>query len=51
MVYAVGTIGFCIWDNADGKKARKDKNASPLGMALDHGLDTCNAWFTVIPCA
>jgi phosphatidylglycerophosphate synthase len=53
-------IGFCvppfklnaqIWDNCDGKQARKTKNSSPLGMILDHGIDSANAWLCVMPLA
>jgi len=42
-------IGFCIWDNADGMQARKLNMSSALGMVLDHGLDSINAWLCIIP--
>jgi len=50
-LYPICVIGFCIWDNADGKQARKLKNSSPLGMVLDHGLDSINGWLCVLPLA
>jgi len=50
-LYPICVIGFCIWDNADGKQARKLKNSSPLGMVLDHGLDSINGWLCMLPLA
>ena len=32
-------------------QARKDGNASPLGMIYDHGLDSINGWLCTIPVA
>jgi len=33
-----------IFDNLDGKQARKRQQASPLGMLFDHGCDAVNSF-------
>jgi ethanolaminephosphotransferase len=42
---SLGLCYFCymICDNCDGKQARRTKASSPLGMLLDHGLDSMTA--------
>lgn len=32
---------YCIFDNTDGKQARRTKTSSKVGEMLDHGVDTC----------
>jgi ethanolaminephosphotransferase len=38
----LGACYFCymVCDNCDGKQARRTKTSSPLGMLIDHGLDS-----------
>jgi len=40
----VGQITYMIFDNADGKQARKTKASSPLGLLFDHGCDAMNTF-------
>ena len=30
---------YMVFDNTDGKQARRTGSSSPLGMLFDHGLD------------
>lgn len=39
---------YQLFDNIDGKQARRTKNATPLGMLFDHGLDSINCWLIPI---
>ncbi len=41
----LGLSYFCymICDNCDGKQARRTGTSSPLGMLLDHGMDSVTA--------
>ena len=41
---AFGLFVYMNLDNMDGKQARKTQTSSPLGMLLDHGLDTVSSW-------
>lgn len=49
LLNAVGTFWYSvhvshqIFDNIDGKQARKTNQASPLGMIFDHGCDALNS--------
>jgi phosphatidylglycerophosphate synthase len=45
VAYLMGICYFCyiILDNCDGKQARRTGSTSPLGMLLDHGLDSVTA--------
>jgi ethanolaminephosphotransferase len=42
----VGQITYMIFDNADGKQARKTKASSPLGLLFDHGCDAMNTFIS-----
>jgi|JI9StandDraft_2_1071091.scaffolds.fasta_scaffold422292_1 ethanolaminephosphotransferase len=37
---AFAFLGYRIFDEMDGKQARRTKNSSVLGMVLDHGCDS-----------
>jgi ethanolaminephosphotransferase len=39
---------YVISDNCDGKQARRTETTSPLGMLLDHGLDSVTAVLNTI---
>lgn len=43
--YLLGGSFFCymICDNTDGKQARRTGSSSPLGMLIDHGMDSITA--------
>ena len=45
VAYMMAFCYFCyiILDNCDGKQARRTCTTSPLGMLLDHGLDSVTA--------
>lgn len=34
---------YMVCDNCDGKQARRTGTSSPLGMLLDHGMDSVTA--------
>lgn len=34
---------YIICDNTDGKQARRTGSSSPLGMLIDHGMDSITA--------
>ena len=34
---------YCVCDNTDGKQARRTGSSSPLGMLIDHGMDSITA--------
>jgi len=34
---------YMICDNTDGKQARRTGSSSPLGMLIDHGMDSITA--------
>lgn len=34
---------YMIFDNTDGKQARRTGSSSPLGMLMDHGMDCVTA--------
>lgn len=34
---------YMVCDNSDGKQARRTGTSSPLGMLLDHGMDSVTA--------
>lgn len=36
-------FGYMICDNTDGKQARRTGSSSPLGMLIDHGMDSITA--------
>jgi ethanolaminephosphotransferase len=42
LVMAVALFLYQLFDNLDGKQARRTGNATPLGMLFDHGLDSVN---------
>ena len=39
---------YSLLDVCDGKQARKTKNASPLGLLVDHGLDSYTFGMAII---
>jgi ethanolaminephosphotransferase len=41
---ALGQFLYIIFDNADGKQARKTGSSSPLGLLFDHGCDAVNTF-------
>jgi len=41
---AIGQFLYIIFDNADGKQARKTGTSSPLGLLFDHGCDAVNTF-------
>jgi len=34
---------YMLCDNTDGKQARRTGSSSPLGMLIDHGMDSISA--------
>jgi ethanolaminephosphotransferase len=34
---------YMICDNTDGKQARRTGSSSPMGMLMDHGMDSITA--------
>mmetsp|Transcript_17226 Transcript_17226/g.15113 ORF Transcript_17226/g.15113 Transcript_17226/m.15113 type:complete len:233 (-) Transcript_17226:578-1276(-) len=44
IITAIGHFLYMIFDNADGKQARKTGNSSPLGLLFDHGCDAMNTF-------
>jgi ethanolaminephosphotransferase len=39
----VAFMGYMLCDNTDGKQARRTGSSSPLGMLIDHGMDSITA--------
>lgn len=39
---------YRLFDEADGKQARRTDNCSPLGMLFDHGCDAFTVTFVII---
>jgi len=48
LMSALGTLLYSIFDNLDGKQARKRAQASPLGMLFDHGCDSLNSFLNAM---
>ena len=40
---AIAYFTYMVMDNCDGKQARRTGTSSPLGMLLDHGMDSVTA--------
>lgn len=47
-VFAAGFLVYRIFDEMDGKQARKTGTSSPLGMLFDHGVDGFSIWFIML---
>ena len=43
-LYAIGLFIYNTMDNMDGKQARKIGASSSLGLMMDHGCDSLNAY-------
>jgi ethanolaminephosphotransferase len=39
----IAFFAYMVCDNSDGKQARRTGTSSPLGMLLDHGMDSVTA--------
>lgn len=39
LIQAIGFFCYRVFDEMDGKQARRTKNGSPFGMIFDHGVD------------
>jgi ethanolaminephosphotransferase len=53
--WLIFTIGICyflyrLFDEMDGKQARKTGNGTPLGLLFDHGCDSYVITFMVFLC-
>jgi ethanolaminephosphotransferase len=43
-LFGIGLFAYNTLDNMDGKQARKIGASSPLGLIMDHGCDSVNAF-------
>jgi len=48
---ALGVFLYQLFDNLDGKQARRTRSSSPLGELFDHGLDAVVMGIILIPLA
>ena len=48
-VFGFSVFLYHVLDSSDGKQARKINNCSPLGMILDHGLDSISITLMFMP--
>ena len=49
LVYGLCVFTYHVLDSSDGKQARRIGNCSPLGMILDHGLDSVSITLMFLP--
>ena len=41
---AISVFLYEVLDNCDGKQARRTGNSTPLGMLIDHNVDSLVTW-------
>ncbi|OLL22713.1 Choline/ethanolaminephosphotransferase 2 [Neolecta irregularis DAH-3] len=47
-LYWAFPAGLWLYNNVDGKQARRTKSSSPLGELFDHGIDSLNCLFGIV---